>query len=1725
MIRNDRLYKVDMDMGEQPIGIEQIISGEITYGGGGGGFNLGGGGGGGSSVGGGSVSVGGGSNIILTDAPNTAISNQNLILNILSNEVGGYIYIDGVNTYKTTNDKVQISLKDLLINGNKKITVVKDGYTSPDEYLISFYANPTADIGFNLNIGSSIFGGMSGNTGVSGLDLYRSLPSFNSNSIPYSDTKYYNFKVTHYKNSFEQAFTQSNDNSESLQFTLTAIKPDPTPVDDTKIISVVLDGPDGSVSLIINGTLKILNVGTNNIAINLGDKLSISTSDLNSYRIKTIQLSKDSKSSIIDARDSFESVSSTIDVNTENLSVSILSEKARVDTGMLPSISLDGNETIRYNINTKTDIPVRILKNSGVTGIKLSIANNKYNFTDLGNGSSFVLLIPAKAISIIGNYKCIVVPFNASGDGQPIQFNVNVVDEVFVGVPDIRNISYPSLIKGPDFKGADVDFIISYDSINTDYVRIYKEGSDSYIKATKAGDVNLNFLNLLKLDSTKTSENEDLVSINLILVPYNEQGKEVIKGKTETITIQLDKGDLSIPRDVAVSRIADGFISQFDDSIFEDETSKYLTHFLHLGDGNNKVITTWTGSLGSLILKLYEPLDTNVQPNQQVWISKLQANPIIETITISGFEEGYCTPLKGPNFSIEPDNGFGWQIYSDLIASGSNTSTDLINRYLSTTGVDTSKLNIQYVSGSDYIFENFSNFGSAEERINNFFYKVQLIETYKTKYEQLIADTFIPPYGGFNGGMLTEDGYQQITEDGVFDIQWEIFQYKGTNQKAEAKKYYDALNEIIRAFDGYEKWLYTSSNDLAYPKQLYIHPITGLGTYILKATTDNDVVAWYESLVDLSYEYDKLNPNLLSNNIPEFIKEDYTNEDFIVFLNMIGQHFDILWAYINSIKNTKVLEEKQTKGISNELVKNLLQSFGWENKKAFNSPLLWEYAFGTDKDGFQKYGISLEEANNQVWRRILNNLPYILKHKGTGRAMKAIMACYGVPQSMLTIMEFGGPQDPTKDGSSKFTFDDRTAAFYLSGSLNTNGSSNIKVPWKSVNGSYPDCIEFSILPGILPNPKYSLVSGSEWSLDLVQTTGSFAKLELNFGGELSNSTYFEVTSSGNEYITSSVVYVLGPDYKTGSLDFPISTEHYSNIAINRHNNPDSSSWFEVWLATSNGSRIITSVSMSIATLDSQWETGSNLQIGGNGFQGNLDEFRLWRVPLQRSKFENHTLHPNAINGNSYTSSTEDLYFRLDFEYPKDRISDPLIKNVSITDNYGENYASASNMYSAPTYPYQYIPYDRTVTATVPSLGLTYANKIRFEEQELITDLSYKKRATKKSFDRAPIDSNRLGLFFSPIKELNMDILKTFGDFNIDNYIGDPSDEYKENYKELDKLRHYYFERLQNRDIYEYINLVRYIDKSLFEVLTDLAPARAKVSKGLLIEPHYLERSKTQWSKPIAQNEYNETLINYDEIRDINSELESRETLLNTSEHFSFDNSISNNETLIDAEKVYTIESLNEGYDTKIDYFDNSNIVADAPFYETAIQVPTGSYLSGEAFANTLTQIGMEKDSLANAGFGLYAINGVGIVKKWDGVFGNNQVTGSRSSIFLVKEQKTKKVSTQISGYPTGSGPVIYKDIKVNYNTYKVSVQPYSGSVAIGNDVVNVVALNGYFPTHYRYKNNLSLGMQQSYWNGSLQTAVSTPDGLSPVETFTTNPNILKVAKTGRGSGEPILEVD
>jgi hypothetical protein len=1639
---------------------------------------------------------------------------QDFLLYITAKEPNSVIYINGENTFKISPSTINVNLTEVVANGNiYSVEVKKQGYENYERYEIEAVLTPqylkdTGNSVSNLSPTDSTYKKYN-DDGTLNVDKVSN--SVSNNSPIYTSSPAYTLKITKYENGIIVPFDYNVDSQiRELQFNnFVKTKANVTDNIPATLQSIVfsLNGADQSVVYSIDGgSLININSGVSSITAPVGSKIKITSADFGKFKINSIVLTGSVQDNIL-PNDNIDSAEVDI-VISGNLGITI--NVGDVITSVSNKAIITINETsLEYNVNSNTGLLIPIVAIGLVDKLTMYIRNYELPFDDIFDNKSdtALILIPHKYISDVGNYKVKLIPSNSFGLGDSVDILINVIDAPFANTPDIRGIVYPKTIISDIPGNYNVDFEISWDSINTDYIRIGKVDGTSTIQAPANGVIELNVSELLNLDGTPFKESNGVVDLVLKITPYAQaksknniisKNNGFIYGDSEIINIKFVNGGADITKSVAINRISDAFISQLDDSIFESENSKYLTHLLHIDGGDNKIITTWVGDGDSLILKLYEPIPTSIQPNQQVWISKIQANPIIETITITGDSDKYCPPLKGANFTLVPDNGIGYKIFDELIASGSVTSNKISSKYLLTKGVDTSELNIQYVSGSEIIWKNFVHFGSAEERVNNFYYKIKLVENYQNKYEALVSSSASSSF--------------YITRESQ-DIQ-------------------NNINTILNDFDGFEQYLYNVSSSVTYPK------VNGVNV----STVDLSAISWYDSTVNAAAYYDKYNVNYLTNNIPEFIREDYENSQFILFLDMIGQHFDMLWSYINAIGRSKIVDESREIGIPDKLVWHLLKSFGWDGKRAFDSQYLWEYAFGEYKDGSKKYSIPLYDANNQIWRRIINNLPYLLKYKGTARAIKAVMACYGVPQSMLTIMEFGGPQDPTRGGVTKFTFEDKTSAIHL------KSQSTIKIPWKPIptTTEYPSAIEFRIKPDVISDIR--IFSSSGFSLDIIQQTGSYVKLQINLGE--GNIPYFEATSSGYEYVspvtaspftyeyTSSFFppniitsvysgitgeYALGPEVVTGSLEFPLSTTEYSQILINKHTLDTSVVWFEVLLATPETDRIKTYVSMSILTNIDDWVSGSEILVG-NDFNGLLDEFRLWKVPLETSKFKNHTLFPDAINGNSVSSSTEDLIFRLDFEYPKDRTLDLFVKNVSISTEYDENYATASNFYSAPTYPYQYEPYERIVTADVPSIGISYANKIRFEETELIGELSHRIRATKKSFDRSPIDSSRLGLFFSPNKELNLDIVKSFGEFNVDNYVGDPSDEYNDSYKILDELRHYYFKRL-DRNINEYIRLVKYIDKSLFDVLVELIPARAKVSKGLLIEPHYLERSKTKWNKPVAKQTNFDTKIDTNTSLEILSDFHSYDSNINSNDIYDVVSNKLDYEAGVEFNDNTTLVGEGLTHTTEINIVETNNIKSELPYYVAMIDVPNGDTLSFENAAMTLQQIGMGNSTISDAGFGLYAKNGVGIVKEYD-IFGN--LTQSRQNIYLVKEEYVKKIPTQISGWPVNGSsagdPVVYDEISVTFHRYKVSKLPYSGSIETGNGVVSVMPLNGYFPTHYKYKNNLSEGMIRSFWKGSVQSNNTTPDGLPPVETFTTNPNILKVADTGRGSGEPILTV-
>jgi len=161
------------------------------------------------------------------------------------------------------------------------------------------------------------------------------------------------------------------------------------------------------------------------------------------------------------------------------------------------------------------------------------------------------------------------------------------------------------------------------------------------------------------------------------------------------------------------------------------------------------------------------------------------------------------------------------------------------------------------------------------------------------------------------------------------------------------------------------------------------------------------------------------------------------------------------------------------------------------------------------------------------------------------------------------------------------------------------------------------------------------------------------------------------------------------------------------------------------------------------------------------------------------------------------------------------------------------------------------------------------------------------------------------------------------------------------------------------------------------------------------------------------------------------------------------------------------------------------------------------------------------------GFGIYAQDGNAIRTYFNK--DNRRVT-ERIKVQLITEEKERivtkfAVTASANGLGDPRGGYI-SDIQT-YTETKLNIQPFSGSTipTIQGNIIAVKPVNGYLPTHYRNTSDLTKGLENSFFRGSKNTAATTLDGSSPIETFVSNPNTLRVNKTGRDSSEPILEVE
>jgi len=417
------------------------------------------------------------------------------------------------------------------------------------------------------------------------------------------------------------------------------------------------------------------------------------------------------------------------------------------------------------------------------------------------------------------------------------------------------------------------------------------------------------------------------------------------------------------------------------------QSQSYFTGFRLNFKNNDLFIATNIDTLDTsagrvVVVKLYEPLPTAYTLKDTLNIVDVVSDSVAYEIETEIVQPPIVAPtLKSPNFNIDAIDysvvPTEYYSYDDLFSYPINNANSEIFSTVKEKGI---AINVDYTDFSDFI-----HFSSAQERLLNFKYKLDLINNYSGSISTIAAAT------------------------------------TGATGVSGSRTYYENLiTGVVNNFDHYERFLYYESGSSSWPKTNTTKP------YINKTSTTPEAITWYSNEITNAVEYDLTNYNSLTYSIPTFLRDDANNENYLTFIYMVGQHFDNLWLYAKAVTDKYDADNRLDFGISKDLVGEALRNFGVKlytsnrsTEDLFTTFIGQSYQSGSEVINYYITGsstgsntpiqpASYDNYQKEIQKRIYHNLPLLLKSKGTERGLRALINCYGIPGNILDIKLSGG---------------------------------------------------------------------------------------------------------------------------------------------------------------------------------------------------------------------------------------------------------------------------------------------------------------------------------------------------------------------------------------------------------------------------------------------------------------------------------------------------------------------------------------------------------------------------------------------------------------------------------------------------------------------------------------------------------------------------------------------
>lgn len=142
---------------------------------------------------------------------------------------------------------------------------------------------------------------------------------------------------------------------------------------------------------------------------------------------------------------------------------------------------------------------------------------------------------------------------------------------------------------------------------------------------------------------------------------------------------------------------------------------------------------------------------------------------------------------------------------------------------------------------------------------------------------------------------------------------------------------------------------------------------------------------------------------MLKTMIPEnYLEMDSTGQIYRNTVQAYAHEFDTIKHYIDGIAYAHSIEYNNDETLPKKFMFKFSNLLGWKLSDAFSEVDLFEYLAG-DIDGDDN---SYSQFNIEIWRRILININWLYKKKGTRDALQFIFKLIGAPDCLVNFDEF-----------------------------------------------------------------------------------------------------------------------------------------------------------------------------------------------------------------------------------------------------------------------------------------------------------------------------------------------------------------------------------------------------------------------------------------------------------------------------------------------------------------------------------------------------------------------------------------------------------------------------------------------------------------------------------------------------------------------------------------------